>query len=85
MKSFPCVAIVGVGLIGGSVGLALRRRDLAQNVVGFGSRPASLETARRLGAISAVASSAAILGLALRAYAGRNLVERLIRMPYGIT
>lgn len=56
MKSLPCVAIVGVGLIGGSVGLALRRRNLAQNVVGYGSRPASLEMARLLGAISTVAT-----------------------------
>ena len=45
------VAIVGVGLIGGSIGLALRARGLAGRVVGIGRDAASLEEARRLGAI----------------------------------
>src|SRR5215212_9625298 len=39
------VAIVGVGLIGGSIGLALRSRGLAEEVVGVGRRQASLERA----------------------------------------
>jgi prephenate dehydrogenase len=55
MKAFNCIAIVGVGLIGGSIGLAVRRRNPATKVVGFGSREATLETAKRLGAISAIA------------------------------
>lgn len=45
------VAIVGVGLIGGSIGLALRARGLAKTVVGIGRDPAKLEEAVRLGAI----------------------------------
>lgn len=45
------VTIVGVGLIGGSVGLAIRSRGLAERVVGVGRDPARLEEARRLGAI----------------------------------
>lgn len=45
------VAIVGVGLIGGSVGLALRARGLADRVVGIGRNPERLERAQRLGAI----------------------------------
>ena len=36
MKSWDTVAVVGVGLIGASVGLALRERGLARNVVGIG-------------------------------------------------
>ena len=56
MKSWKCVAIVGVGLIGGSVGLALRSRRSATRVVGFGSRPSSLEIARKIGAISEIAA-----------------------------
>ena len=56
MKTLNCVAIVGVGLIGGSVGLALRSRDLAKKVVGTGSRPATLEAAMQLGAITAIAA-----------------------------
>jgi prephenate dehydrogenase len=45
------LTIVGVGLIGGSVGLAARERGLARHVIGAGRRPASLESARRIGAI----------------------------------
>ena len=45
------VAIIGVGLIGGSIGLALRARGLADRVVGLGRNPEALEEARRLGAI----------------------------------
>lgn len=45
------VAIVGVGLIGGSIGLALRARNLAERVVGIGRDPAKLAEAVRLGAI----------------------------------
>ncbi len=52
MKSFDTVAIVGVGLIGGSIGLALRERGLAKNVVGIGRTQATLRTARRLGAVT---------------------------------
>ena len=50
------VAIVGVGLIGGSVGLALRARGLADRVVGVGRDPAKLALARRLGAIDDIAT-----------------------------
>jgi threonine dehydrogenase-like Zn-dependent dehydrogenase len=45
------LTIVGVGLIGGSIGLAARKRGLAQHVVGVGRQPATLERARQLGAI----------------------------------
>jgi prephenate dehydrogenase len=46
------VAIVGVGLIGGSVGQALRARRLAERIVGVGRSAASLEEARRHGAVT---------------------------------
>ena len=45
------MAIVGVGLIGGSVGMALRARGLADHVVGIGRDPARLSAAMRRGAI----------------------------------
>jgi prephenate dehydrogenase len=45
------LTIVGVGLIGGSIGLAARRRGLAQRIVGVGRQQASLDAARALGAI----------------------------------
>ena len=51
MDRGPTVAIVGVGLIGGSVGLALRARGLARRVIGIGRDEARLDQARRLGAI----------------------------------
>lgn len=44
---WPTVAIVGVGLIGGSIGLALKSRRLAGRVIGIGRRAASLAEAKR--------------------------------------
>ncbi len=52
MKPFKNVAIVGVGLIGGSIGMALRQRKLAEAVVGIGRRQGSLRIARRAGAVT---------------------------------
>jgi prephenate dehydrogenase len=47
------VAILGVGLIGGSIGQAIRSRALADRVVGIGRDPARLAEAVQLGAIDA--------------------------------
>jgi len=44
------VTIVGTGLIGGSLGLALKAGGLAGRVVGVGHRPATLDRARACGA-----------------------------------
>jgi prephenate dehydrogenase len=49
---WPTVAIVGVGLIGGSLGRALLARKLAKRVIGVGRSQASLDTARRAGAVT---------------------------------
>ena len=49
---WPAVAIVGVGLIGGSVGRALLARGLAQRVIGVGRSRQSLDAARRAGAVT---------------------------------
>lgn len=49
---WPVVTIVGVGLIGGSIGLALRARKLAGRVIGVGRSTASLAEAKRLGAVT---------------------------------
>ena len=51
MERVGTVAIIGVGLIGGSIGLALRARGLASRVIGVGRGEASLAEARRIGAI----------------------------------
>ena len=48
---FKQVAIVGVGLIGGSLGMVLKRRAVADSIVGIGRRIENLKTAVELGAI----------------------------------
>lgn len=50
MAEYCTVAIVGVGLIGGSIGRALRERKLAREVIGIGRREVSLAAAREVGA-----------------------------------
>jgi prephenate dehydrogenase len=51
------VAVLGTGLIGGSIGLALARRSV--EVVGFDASSERLERARELGAVTKVAGSLA--------------------------
>jgi len=48
---FTQVAIIGVGLIGSSLGMILRRKGLATKVIGVGRRVENLKTAIELGAI----------------------------------
>ncbi len=45
MPSFDQVAIVGVGLLGGSIGLAARERGIAGQVIGIGRSQAKLDAA----------------------------------------
>ncbi len=46
------ITLVGVGLLGGSLGLALRKRRLADSVAGFVRRAASVIECQALGAVS---------------------------------
>ncbi len=48
---FKQAAIIGVGLIGGSLGLVMRRHKIADSIVGIGRRVENLKTAVELGAI----------------------------------
>ena len=48
---FRQITIVGVGLIGGSIGIDVRRNKLADKVVGVGRRRSSLRAALRKGAL----------------------------------
>ena len=48
---FDTVTIVGVGLIGGSFGLALKDRGLARRVIGVGNSPGSIRKALELGLV----------------------------------
>ncbi len=50
--TWDTVTIVGVGLIGGSIGLALSERRLAQNIIGVGRRTETLRQARLMGAVT---------------------------------
>jgi prephenate dehydrogenase len=52
------IAVLGVGLIGGSIGLAARRR-LEAEVVGWGRTPATLARAVEIGALDRAADSLA--------------------------
>jgi prephenate dehydrogenase len=53
------IAVLGVGLIGGSIGLAAREYVEDAEVVGFGRDPGRLREAQRLGAIDRAAGSLA--------------------------
>ena len=44
------ITLVGVGLLGGSLGLALRRRKLAKEIAGYVRREASIKDCERAGA-----------------------------------
>jgi prephenate dehydrogenase len=48
---FDQITIVGVGLIGGSVGLAVKHRRLARRIVGTGREPKALARAAERGAV----------------------------------
>jgi len=52
---FERVAIIGVGLIGGSLGLAFKHASPSIDIRGLGRDPERLELARRLGAIDGFA------------------------------
>jgi prephenate dehydrogenase len=54
LTKFNKVVIFGVGLIGGSFALALRRANVVNEVVGFGRSAATLEQARQLGIIDRI-------------------------------
>ncbi len=48
---FKKICIVGVGLIGGSLALALKKAKISKTIVGVGHRNSSLEKAIKIGAI----------------------------------
>ena len=68
------VAIIGVGLIGGSFALALKNANLVDRVIGVGRRQASVDAALKLGVIDQAVTDVAAAGAA-------DLV--LLAMPVG--
>ena len=65
---FDTIAIVGLGLMGGSLGLALREGGIGRAITGYDALPGRAERAHALGAITAAAESPAA------AVAGADLV-----------
>jgi len=57
MRRLKSIAIIGVGLIGGSFAMALRRAGLTASVVGYDRDPAALQRAAELGVIDRAAES----------------------------
>lgn len=84
LPPFTRVAILGVGLMGGSLGLALRTRKLARTVVGWDHNLEALTTAQQCGAIDdaetdlalAIAEADAIF-LSVPVGAASELLERM--------
>jgi prephenate dehydrogenase len=58
-NTFDKVVIFGVGLIGGSFALAMRKAGMAGEVVGFGRSASNLQQARDLGIIDRIGHDAA--------------------------
>lgn len=54
MRPFHKIVVFGVGLIGGSFALALRKAGMVREVVGFGRSAANLQQARDLGIIDRI-------------------------------
>ena len=79
------VAIVGVGLIGGSLGQAMRERGLATSVVGIGRSAETLARAVSLGAIDSYATDFAegVVGASLVVLATPvpQILSDLARLP----
>ena len=57
-NQFGVVSIVGVGLIGASLGLALKGAGVVREVIGVGRSSANLDQAKKMGAIDRVADLA---------------------------
>lgn len=79
------MTLIGVGLLGGSLGLAARRRLLADTVTGYVRREASVRECERAGAVDhatldlhAAVSGAALVVLCTPIAQMRPLVERML-------
>jgi prephenate dehydrogenase len=79
------ITLVGVGLLGGSLGLALRKRRLAGSIVGFVRRAASMAECEALGAVHVATrdlfvavEGAELIVLCTPIAQMRSLVERML-------
>lgn len=62
MQTFNRIVVFGVGLIGGSFALALKRAGAVAEVIGVGRRRETLERAKALGIIDQIGSAASVAG-----------------------
>ena len=79
------ISIIGVGLLGGSIGLAVKQRKLAKEVAGYVRRAASLKECERAGAVDyattdllAAVSGADLVILCTPLAQMRALVQRIL-------
>jgi cyclohexadieny/prephenate dehydrogenase len=82
--SLPRLAILGLGLIGGSLALALRRRGAVAEVIGWGHRETSLQRGVELGVIdrysldlAEVVNSADVVVIATPTLIAEKMLEQL--------
>lgn len=79
--SFDTVTIIGVGLLGGSLGKALKARGMAKTIRGVGRRQSSLDKAIEVGAIDEafldIPTAAAGAGLVVICSPAGHVVEAL--------
>ena len=78
LKMLDTVAIVGVGMIGGSVAAALRDRNLAATIHGFDANPTHLSSALAAGLIDAAPTGRVAADLVVLAVPGLS-VEAVLR------
>ena len=78
METLARVAVLGLGLMGGSLGLALREKGLAASIAGYDAAPGTAERAIARGAIDEACSSPveAVAGADLIVLAAPVLAER---------
>ena len=82
---FKKITIVGVGLLGGSIGLAVRQRRLAGEIAGFIRRAASVKDCEKVGAVDyattdllAAVSNADLVILCMPLAQMRPLAEQIL-------
>jgi len=82
---FPTVSIIGVGLVGGSLALALKEKGLAKKITGYGRNHQRLKEALKLGIIDDYTTSleesakADLIVLATPVGVFEELITRLVR------
>jgi prephenate dehydrogenase len=72
MRAFEKIAVVGTGLIGGSIAMAMKNKGLCRQVIGISRHKESLVSAKRLGAVD-------VASLSLEAIKDADLV--ILAMP----